>query len=86
MLYSSNVKNIKKMDKDLPILLISGEKDPVGDCGKGVKLSKKVLEKAGVKDISVKMYPNLRHDILHEKIKDQIYADVYNWLSKKILN
>lgn len=86
MLYSSNVKNIKKMDKDLPILLISGEKDPVGDYGKGVKLSKKVLEKAGVKDISVKMYPNLRHDILHEKIKDQIYADVYNWLSKKILN
>ena len=44
MLYSSNVKNIKKMDKNLPILLISGEKDPVGDCGKGVKLTKKALE------------------------------------------
>lgn len=80
MLYSSNVKNIKKMDKNLPILLISGEKDPVGDCGKGVKLTKKALEKAGVKDISVKMYPGLRHDILHEEEKDQIYADIYNWL------
>lgn len=80
MLYSSNVKNIKKMDKNLPILLISGEKDPVGDCGKGVKLTKKALEKAGVKDISVKMYPGLRHDILHEEEKEQIYADIYNWL------
>lgn len=78
MLYSSNVKNIKKMDKNLPILLISGEKDPVGDCGKGVKLTKKALEKAGVKDISVKMYLGLRHDILHEEEKDQIYITGYS--------
>lgn len=86
MLYSSNVKNIRKMDKDLPVLLISGDMDPVGDCGKGVKATEKVLRKAGVKDISVKMYPGLRHDILHEKEKDQIYADVYSWLDNKVLN
>ena len=86
MLYSSNVQNIKKMDKDLPVLLISGDMDPVGDCGKGVKATENALKKAGVKDISVKMYPGLRHDILHEKGKDQIYVDVYIWLNEKVLN
>ena len=86
MLYSSKISNIRKMDKDLPIFLISGEKDPVGNCGKGVHATEKVLRKAGVKDISVKIYSGLRHDILHEKIKYQVYADVYKWLTKKLFN
>lgn len=86
MLYSSKISNIRKMDKELPILLISGEKDPVGDCGKGVQATEKVMRKAGVKDISVKMYSGLRHDILHEAIKEQVYADVYNWVTKKLFN
>lgn len=86
MLYSSSEKRAWWMDKKLPILLISGDKDPVGDCGKGVRATEKVLRKAGVKDISVKMYSGLRHDILHEKEKDQVYADVYNWLNEKVLN
>ena len=84
MLYSSHEKNVWNMDKNLPILLISGEMDPVGDCGKGVQATEKVMRKAGVKDISVKMYPGLRHDILHEAIKNQVYADVYTWVTKKL--
>jgi hypothetical protein len=84
MLYSSHEKNVWNMDKSLPILLISGEMDPVGDCGKGVQATEKVMRKAGVKDIEVKMYPGLRHDILHEAIKEQVYADVYNWVTKKL--
>lgn len=86
MLYSSSEKKVWWMDKKLPVLLISGDKDPVGDRGKGVRATEKVLRKAGVKDISVKMYSGLRHDILHEKEKDQVYADVYNWLNEKVLN
>lgn len=70
----------------MPILLISGEKDPVGDCGKGVLATEKVMRKAGVKDITVKMYPGLRHDILHEKSKYQVYADIYTWLTEKLFN
>lgn len=80
MLYSSSEKRAWWMDKKLPILLISGDKDPVGDCGKGVKATEKLLRKVGVKDITVKMCPGLRHDILHEKIKNQIYEYLYNWL------
>lgn len=86
MLYSASEKKVWWMDKKLPVLLISGDKDPVGDRGKGVRATEKVLRKAGVKDISVKMYSGLRHDILHEKEKDQVYADVYNWLNEKVLN
>lgn len=86
MLYSSHEKNVWYMDKNLPILLISGEKDPVGDCGKGVQATEKVMRKAGIKDIEVKMYLGLRHDILHEKEKEQIYVDIYNWITKRLFS
>ena len=81
MLYSSKIKNINKMDKNIPILLISGDKDPVGDCGKGVIKSYKAFQKAKVKKIDIKLYSNDRHDILHEKDKDKIYNDILEWIN-----
>ena len=82
MLYTGKIKNIEKMSKDIPILLFSGEKDPVGDCGKGVEKTYKALKKSGVKNVTMKLYPGDRHDILHEKDKDNIYSDVENWIEK----
>ena len=80
MLYTAKVKNISKMNKQIPILLVSGDKDPVGDCGKGVKKTYEALNKAGVKNVSMKLYPGDRHDILHEKDKQNVYKDIEEWL------
>jgi len=53
---------------DLPILLISGKDDPVGDMGKGVeKLAKFYREKAGVKQVQVALFENSRHEFLNEE-------------------
>ena len=82
MLYTGKVKNIEKMKKDTPILLLSGEMDPVGDCGKGVEMTFKALKKAGVNNVTIKLYPGDRHDILHEKDKDNIYLDIEKWIEK----
>lgn len=84
MKYSGNINNIKKMKKDMPVLFLSGENDPVGDCGKGVKKACNILEKAGLKDVEMKLYPNLRHDILHEEEAENIFKDIYEWLIKRI--
>lgn len=83
MIFTGNLKNQKKMDKDVPILLVSGEEDPVGDSGKGVKTTYRSLQKAGVKDVSMKLYPGLRHDIFLEDKRTDIFADIYNWIVKK---
>lgn len=82
MQYTSNLKNIKKMNKKLPIFLLSGDKDPVGDFSKGVIKTYNTYKKAGIEKVDIKSYQNLRHDILHEKIKDKIYDDIYNWCIK----
>ena len=82
MQYTSNMKNINKMNKKIPIFLLSGDKDPVGEFGKGVIKTYNIFKKAGIENIDIKLYPNLRHDILHEKCKDDIYTDIFNWYNK----
>ena len=54
-------------DTSLPILLISGQDDPVGDGGKGVNAIARRMVKSGMEKVSVKLYPGARHDLLHEE-------------------
>lgn len=82
MAYSSKIENIRKMEKNIPIYLISGDKDPVGDCGKGVKRTCEALRKAGCSEISMKLYPGLRHDIFHEDCYEEILEGIYRWIEK----
>lgn len=74
---------LNKMNKDMPVLFVSGKDDPVGNFGKGVEASYKTVKEAGVKDVSMKLYPNDRHEILNELDKENVYNDIYNWLKEK---
>ncbi len=61
-------KYIKSLNKDLPLLLVAGAKDPVGDQGKGMqKLRDFYAEEAGVKDVRLVLFENSRHEFLNEK-------------------
>ena len=51
---------------DMPVLLISGQDDPVGDGGKGVQAVKKMLDAAGIKDVALHLIPGARHILLDE--------------------
>lgn len=77
-------ENLKRMNLNIPVLFISGEMDPVGDCGKGVKRAFESFRKAGVRDVSLKLYPELRHEILNETCRETVYEDIYQWLAAKI--
>mgnify|MGYP001345700406 CR=1 FL=1 len=70
-----------KMDKKLPILLFSGDKDPVGDYGKGVDKVYKMLLDAGLTDLTLKLYPGGRHEMLNEINRTEVYADILGWLN-----
>lgn len=67
---------------DLPILLVAGEADPVGDYGKGVTTVYNRLEMAGVKDLVIRLYPEMRHEILNELGREAVYTDLLLWLEK----
>lgn len=75
-------KNLRKMPKDLPVLIVSGEDDPVGNFGKDPKAVYEAFKSIGMKNLDLKLYPNDRHEILNEIDKALVYEDIYNWLKK----
>ena len=75
--------NINRMDKELPVFFISGDRDPVGDMGKGVRKAYECFKKAGLRDVSIKLYHGLRHEILNEKSNQYVYRDVLDWLEAR---
>ena len=70
--------------ENIPILFVSGEDDPVGDMGKGVKAAYRFYAKAGFDDLSLILYPGVRHEFLHDTAKDTALADIDAWLSEHI--
>ncbi|CUH93678.1 hypothetical protein SD1D_2150 [Herbinix luporum] len=81
---AANKKLLSKTKADLPLFIISGEKDPVGGYGKDVKELITVYKSLGFTNIDYKLYPDCRHELLNELNKHEVYEDIYNWISKKI--
>ena len=82
--YIEQPKNLANMRKDLPVFFIAGGDDPVGSYGKGIRQSAEAFKKAGMTDVSVKIYPLCRHEILNEINKEEVFADVAKWIGKKL--
>ena len=77
-------ENLEKVPQNLPILMVSGAEDPVGNYGKGVRKACDSLKKAGVKNITVKLYENDRHELLNEEDGEQAMEDIYQWIRREI--
>ena len=73
------------LNKDTPILLISGDMDPVGNYGKGVREVFDRLSRAGVKDITLKLYEGAHHEMLNELCRDEVYVYLEEWLYSKLV-
>ncbi len=63
----------------IPYLLISGDMDPVGDYGAGVKQVQGWMQSVG-KNVSLKLYEGARHEILNETNRKEVYADIVDWI------
>ena len=68
--------------KSLPIYLISGDMDPVGNYGKGVQEVYDKLKQSGHTDVAIKLYPGLRHEIHNEKSNREVYDDIAAFAKK----
>lgn len=72
-------KNFDKIKKELPILLISGTKDPVGNCGKGITNLHKEMLKHNL-NATLILYPEARHELTLELCKEEVFKDVSEFL------
>ena len=76
-------RNFGKIPKNIPILLISGEEDPVGGFGKGVEELYNRYLKCGVEQVELKLYEGARHELLNEINRDEVTLDILKWLEKR---
>ena len=82
--YITDQNNIEKMSKTQPIFLIAGDNDPVGDMGKGIVKTATQFRKAGLQDVTVKLYTDLRHEILNEAEYETVQQDILSWVNSKL--
>ncbi len=71
----------KNMPKDVPVLLVSGDCDPVGNYGKGVREVGDKLKRSGV-DARCILYPDARHEIINDVTYDKVKSDILEFLSE----
>lgn len=84
LVISGHNKKFQAIPKNLPILLVSGKDDPVGSYGTGVKAVYDGYKKAGMKDLTLKLFPGDRHEILNELDKELVYKEIYQWMNGKM--
>ncbi|MBB6560039.1 alpha-beta hydrolase superfamily lysophospholipase [Acidovorax soli] len=65
---------------DLPLLIASGDADPLAGGGALIELLGQRYRDAGIADVTVKLYPAARHEILNETNRDEVTADIVAWL------
>ncbi|MCR5816182.1 MAG: alpha/beta hydrolase [Ruminococcus sp.] len=81
--YISDPRWFAAVRKDLPVFLIAGTQDPVGNYGKGVQA---VYDKLKAQDCNVelKLYEEARHELVNEINKDEVMADVLDFFNAVI--
>ena len=83
--FNQRMSHLRQMDKDMPVLFVAGDKDPVGSCGRGVRQTCDAFRQAGMRDCTLKLYPGLRHEILNEKAyAAEITKDIETWLLSRL--
>lgn len=78
--FVNDVKNIRKGNKEMPLYFMSGEKDPLGDYGKGIQALVALFQQEGYLHVSMKLYENDRHEVLNELDKATAFADILAFL------
>ncbi|MBQ4611824.1 MAG: alpha/beta hydrolase [Clostridia bacterium] len=84
ILFVSRRKSAEAAPKDLPLFILSGAEDPIGGMGEGVRKVYDMYSLAGVKDVTLKLYEDCRHEILLETEKELIFEDILGWCTNKM--
>lgn len=75
-------ENYKMQNKSLPIFLIAGSDDPVIQNENKFLELVDFLKELGYKNVTSKLYKDLKHEILNENEKEIIYKDILKFLNK----
>lgn len=72
----------RQVPTDRPYLVLAGSMDPVGNYTKGVNEVCDRLKRAGVKDLTLKIYDGAHHEVLNETNRQEVYGDILEWVGR----
>jgi len=75
---------LARIPKQLPVYLFAGALDPVGRAGKGPRALAQAYERAGLRDVTLKLYPGARHEMINEVNRAEVVTDLVAWLNAKL--
>ena len=79
-------EHLARMDPGTPVYLFSGDQDPVGSMGEGVRRVEGMFRRAGCRDVTVRLYPGGRHEMLNEINRQEVMEDLARWLEDRVGN
>jgi alpha-beta hydrolase superfamily lysophospholipase len=77
-------ENMQKINPQTPIFIVSGKHDLIGGKSKKIKKLYRAYVDMQFTDVSMKLYEASLHEIIHDKEKDTVYADIKQWLNSRI--
>lgn len=77
-------ENIEKLPKQLPIYILAGEHDPLNNKLAAIKKLHKALETAGMRNVTLRVYQEARHELLNETNRDEVTHDLIQWLDERL--
>lgn len=84
MLTNYDPRRLATLDTSIPLLLLSGSGDPIGNYGKSVRHLLADYRALGYTDASLILYPGARHELLNETNRDEVTEDILAWLNAKL--
>ena len=82
--FIADKSNLARMDKSTPVYFLSGDQDPVGSMGAGVRKVEGMFRSAGCRDVTVKLYPGGRHEMFNELNRQEVFDDLLAWIENKL--
>ena len=80
----ADLSDMRKIPQSLPLLLFSGDHDPVGGMGVGIQKVADEFRQAGLDDVTVRLYPDGRHEMFNELNREEVYTDLAAWLNNHL--
>ncbi|MFR2855586.1 alpha/beta fold hydrolase [Hungatella sp.] len=71
----------ERIPRSLPLFILSGAQDPVGEFGRGVRRVFRRYKKIGMTDTEMILYPDDRHELLNETDKEAVWHDILSWIT-----
>ncbi len=75
---------LEKLPKSLPVYIMAGERDPLNNRLAAIKRLHRALENAGLREITLRVYPDARHELLNETNRDEVTRDLIQWLDERL--